>query len=65
MVQKSLSMKMLKLYNNKRTSSEYSKSLLLLTQMIIYGGIKLEGIVKEMMSKVYFYNDYSKLTERN
>ena len=65
MVQKSLSMKMLKLYNNKRTSSEYSKSLLLLTQMIIYGGIKLEGIVKEMMSKVYFYNEYSKLTERN
>lgn len=65
MVQKSLSMKMLKLYNNKRTSSEYSKSLLLLTQMIIYGGIKLEGIVKEMMSKVYFYNDYSKLTEGN
>ena len=56
---------MLKLYNNKRTSSEYSKSLLLLTQMIIYGGIKLEGIVKEMMSKVYFYNDYSKLTEGN
>ena len=65
MVQKSLSMKTLKLYNNKRTTSEYSKSLLLLTQMVIYGGIKLEGIVKEMMSKVYFYNDYSKLTERN
>ena len=65
MVQKSLSMKMLKLYNNKRTTSEYSKSLLLLTQMVIYGGIKLEGIVKEMMSKVYFYNDYSKLTEGN
>lgn len=65
MVQKSLSMKTLKLYNNKRTTSEYSKSLLLLTQMVIYGGIKLEGIVKEMMSKVYFYNEYSKLTERN
>ena len=65
MVQKSLSMKTLKLYNNKRTTSEYSKSLLLLTQMVIYGGIKLEGIVKEMMSKVYFYNDYSKLTEGN